>query len=203
MQNNKHSWYLIAPSWVVNFMALTLGLLIVGGTIILSQYQGSELHRQIFEVQERGAISAEGYDTITDNIASNDFLNSLPLLIVWACVGLIVYYFSVAVIKALTQAAELRDQLNYVHVSREARVREAVMHLAIRAAGIFGWFIFIKISLSVLLPYALAAANIAGQSLSLQSAGYALLAVAVIYVAVCVHAVFLRLILLRARVIGG
>lgn len=193
---------LLTPSWVVNFIGVTLAILVTAGTIVLSQYQGSELRRQIFEVQNSGAVSSDAYDNITTNIADNSFLNALPLLIVWACVGLVVYYFAAAIIRALGQAVELRDELNYVHVSREARMREALMHLGLRALIVLAWFIFIKVSLSVLLPYALAAANIASRSWSFDSAGYALLAGVVIYADVYVHAVFLRLIALRPRLFG-
>lgn len=203
MPNDNKLRLLLTPSWVVNFVGLTLGILVTAGTIVLGQYQGSELHRQIFEVQHSGSISNDAYDNITSNIADNSFLNALPLLIVWACVGLVVYYFAVTIIRALTQVVELRDELNYVHVTREARVREALMQLGARAVATIGWFIFIKISLSVLLPYALAAANAASRSLSLESAGYAVLSVIVLYTVVWGHAIFLRLIMLRPRAFGA
>lgn len=203
MKNDKPLRQLLTPSWVVNFVGITLAILVTAGTIILSQYQGSELRRQIFEVNSSGAVSTDIYDNITNNIANNSFLNALPLLIVWACVGLVVYYFAAAIIRALGEAVELHDELDYVHVSREALMREALMHLGLRALVVLVWFIFIKVSLSVLVPYALAAANIASQSWSFDSAGYALLAVVVIYAVVYAHAVFLRLISLRPRLFGA
>jgi hypothetical protein len=202
MKNDKALLSLLTPSWVVNFIGVTLAVLVTAGTIVLSQYQGSELRRQIFEVQNSGAISSDTYDNITTNIADNSFLNALPLLIVWACVGLVVYYFAVAIIRALGQAVELHDELEYVHVSREARMREALTHLGIRAILIIGWFIFIKLSLSVLVPYALASANVASRSWSISSAGYALLSAVMLYAIVYGHAIFLRLIALRTRMFG-
>jgi hypothetical protein len=203
MNKDKSLRQLFTPSWVVNFIGITLALLATAGTIILSQYQGSELRRQIFEVQNSGAVSTDAYNNITSNIADNSFLNTLPLLIVWACVGLLVYYFAVAIIGALGQAVELHDELDYVHVSRQKLMREALLHLGARALAVIGWFIFIKLSLSILIPYALAAANIAAQSFSFSNVGYALLAVVVIYVDIYVHAVFLRLIALRQRLFGN
>ncbi|MDB5170263.1 MAG: hypothetical protein JWN82_659 [Candidatus Saccharibacteria bacterium] len=199
MKNDKNVWLLLTPSWVTNFIGITLGILITGATIVLSQYQGSELRRQIFEVQTNSAGSSSAYDNITSNIADNSFLGALPLLIVWACVGLVVYFFAAAILRSFGQAAALHDELEYVHVTRQARIREALLHLGIRAVAAVGWFVFIKLSLSVLIPYALAAASIASHSFSLQNVGYALLAVLIIYGDVCMHAIFLRLVALKPR----
>jgi hypothetical protein len=204
MKNNQKTLLLLLPSWIVNFVGLTFGILATGATIVLSQYEGSELQRQIFEVQTNGTPGAEAdsYRAIADNFANNNFLGALPLLLTWAAVGLIVYYFAIAIVRSFGQAAELRDELNYVHVSRQERLREAWQHLAIRIAAAVGWFVFIKITLSILIPYALSAAKIASQEFSLQAVGYTLLSVGVLYVTACIHAVFLRLIALKPRLFG-
>lgn len=204
MKNNQKLLLLLMPSWVVNFVGITFGVLATGATIVLSHYQGSELQQQIFEVQAHATPGAESdsYQTIANNFANNQFLGALPLLLVWAAVGLIVYFFAISIVRSFGQAAELRDELNYVHISRDERLREAWQHLGIRIAAAVGWFIFIKLTLSVLIPYALAAAKIAAQSLSLQSVGYTLLAVGVLYVVVCIHVVFVRLIALKPRLFG-
>jgi len=204
MKNDQKLLLLLTPSWVVNFVGITFGVLATGATIVLSHYQGSELQRQIFEVQAHTNPGAESdsYQTIASNIANNQFLGALPLLLTWAAVGLIVYFFATSIVRSFGQAAELRDELSYVHVSRQERLREAWQHLAIRIAAAVGWFIFIKVTLSVLVPYALSAAKVASQSLSLQSVGYTLLGVGVLYAVVCIHVVFLRLIALKPRLFG-
>lgn len=202
MQQKNDAIRILTPSWVVNFVALTTAILVAGAAIILSQYRGSELSRQIFEIQQQGRVSNSTYDSITTNISNNSFLNALPLLLVWAAVGLVVYYFALAFVRSIGRAVELRDELDYVNVSREDRLRQALKNLILRALVLIAWFMFFQITLHVLVPYALAAANIAARSLSLQSAAYGLLSIVIIYVTIWAHAIFLRLFMLRTRVFG-
>lgn len=202
MKQNNDFIRIITPSWVVNFVALTLAILTTGSAIILSQYRGSELSRQIFEVQQRGGVSSSTYDSITTNISNNSFFNALPLMLVWAAVGFVVYFFALALVRSISQAVELRDQLAYVHVSRQDRLREALKNLGLRVLVVIAWFLFFQITVHVLIPYALAASNIAARSLSLQSIGYGLLSIVIIYATVWIHAIFLRLFMLRVRVFG-
>ncbi|CAN5140047.1 hypothetical protein BH09PAT3_BH09PAT3_0500 [soil metagenome] len=201
MKNNKNALLLLTPSWITNVVGVALGVLVTAGVIVLSRYQGSELRQQIFDVKANTPTnsSAASYQSVADNIANNNFLAAAPLLIVWACVGLVVYFFAMSIARSFGEAFQLHDQLEYVHSSRSDLIKEALLHLVIRALAVLGWFLFIKLSLSILVPYALAAANIASQSLSLSNIGYALLAVIVLYVDICIHAVFLRLIVLKPR----
>lgn len=202
MKQNSELVRLLSPTWVVSFVGLTLAILVTGSAITLSQYRGSELSRQIFEVRSGGGVANSTYDSVTTYVGDNSFLNALPLLLVWAAIGLVVYFFAVALVRSMSQAVELRDELGYVHVSRQDRLREALKHLALRALVVIGWFLFVQITMYVLLPYALAASHIAARSFSLQSVGYVLLSVGLIYGAVWAHSIFLRLFMLRMRAIG-
>lgn len=204
MKNDKQIKTLLTPSWVTNFIGIAVAVLVTAGTIVLSQYQGSELRQQIFEVQANANTETTGgvYENITANIAGNSFLGALPLLLTWACVGLVVYFFAVSIARSFGNAASLHDQLGYVHTTRQAVLKQALTNLAVRVAATIGWFIFIKVSLSIIVPYALAAASIAGESFSLMSVGYALLAAAILYVDIWIHAIFLRAIVLKPRLFG-
>lgn len=205
MFNNKKSQLLelFTPSWVINVVGISLGVLVTGAVIVLNQYQGSDIRQQIFTVQSGNQATSSTVSTISDNIANNNFLNSLPLLLVWAAVGLGVYYFAAAIIRGLGEAAELHEELEYVHASRQSLILDALASLGLRVLTVIGWFVFIKLTLSYFVPYALAAANAAASSWSLQNVGFALLSVAVIYALTYVHAVFLRLIAQKPRLFGG
>lgn len=202
---NKQILQLLTPSWVVNVIGIAVAVLVTAAGIVVSQYQGSELQQQIFANQANvdTQTTAGAYESITNNVAENSFLGSLPLLLTWAAVGLVVYFFSMSIARSFGSAASLREQLGYVHLSRQEVLRQTFISLGIRLAATVGWFIFIKFSLSVLVPYALAAASIAAQEFSLQSVGYAVLSATVLYVMVALHAVFLRLIVLKPRLFGG
>jgi hypothetical protein len=205
MLNNKNLILLLTPSWLVSVIGLTAGVLIAGSTIVLAQFTGSELRRQIFEVQNtQDAVQpSTGYQAITDNFANNSFLSALPLLLTWALVGLAVYFVASAIVKMIKQAVDLREQMDYVHASRDGLKKEAILHLGIRLTALVGWFVFIKLTLSVIVPYALAASYAAAHDFSLQSILDVCLAIAVIYGATWVHAIFLRLITLKPRLFGN
>lgn len=208
MKNNKNIALLVTPSWIVNFVAVSVAVLLTGAVIVLSRYQGSELRQQIFEAQQsQTTMQPQAVSTTFTNvgnyIAGNKILGNMPLLLTWACVGLLVYFLAISVAKVFGTAVEVHDELEYVHVSRQQLLREALVHLAVRIAAMIGWLLFIELSLKVLVPYALACANIAAQSLSITSVAYGLLAAAVLYFDVCLHAVFLRLIFLRPRLFGS
>lgn len=200
MKHSQKIRLLLTPSWIVSTIGITLGVLATGATIIISRFESSELRRQIFETKD--TLDTSAYEGITANIADNSFLNSLPLLITWACVGLVVYYFSVSIARSFSQAIELHDEMNYVHVSRQELIRQALRSLAARVVAVIGWFVFIRLSISFIVPYALAAASIASQELSVTNVGYAVLATVIIAADVWIHAIFMRLIALKPRLFG-
>jgi hypothetical protein len=208
MKNNKNIALLITPSWVVNFVAVSIAVLLTGAVIVLSRYQGSELRQQIFETQQSSAPTqsqaiSTTFTSVGDYIANNKALSNMPLLFAWACAGLLVYFLAISIAKFFGTAVDVHDELEYVHVSRQQLLREALLHLTIRVAAMVGWLLFIELSLKVFVPYALACANIAAQSLSITSVGYGFLAAVVLCFDVYLHAVFLRLIFLRPRLFGA
>lgn len=136
-------------------------------------------------------------------ISNNKFLASLPLLLMWAAVGFVVYYLAISVGKVFGEAVELHDAVGYVHASRKTMVREAILHFGVRLAAVAGWFIFLELTSKLIFPYALAAANIASQTFTTSSAVYIALALAIIYVDIWLQAIFLRLIALKVRVFGS
>lgn len=196
---------ILAPTWVVNFIGITIGILATGFVIVSSQYWGSDLRRQIFETQDsvQSSSASATYQDVAANFASNSFLGQLPLLVTWACVGLIVYFFAMAIVRSLGNVVTMREELTFVNAAREDTLRRAWQSLAIRVAATIGWVIFIRLSLTYIVPYALAAANAASTGWTLMNAGLAVLAVIILYVDVYIHAIFLRLVLLRTRVFGS
>lgn len=210
-KNYSNIRLLLTPSWLVNFIGLSLAILLTAGVIVLSRYQGSELRQQIFEAQSKTHSSQTASSDSTDSsynsagkyISNNKFLSTAPLLLVWAGAGLVVYYFAVSLAKPLEDVVTMHDEMGYIHASRGQMLRESLQHLALRALAVAGWFIFLKVTMSIFLPYALAAAHIAAQSLTVTDAGYGLLAVLVLYADIWLQAIFLRLIVLRPRVFGN
>jgi len=203
MKHYKNLLDLLRPSWVVTVIAGTIAVFTPLLIIVLTKYQASDLKLQVLSAQTHGpATTGNVYQGVADNLASNQVLGSAPLFIVWACIGLGVYYLTIAIVRAFSEVVELEEELEYVHVSRASLVHEALLHFGVRAAAALAWFGFIKLTMSVIVPYAVALAGIASLELNVLSVGYVLLAAAILYVDICGQAVFLRLIALKPRIFG-
>ena len=205
MQNTlKQIWVLVQPSWLSGLVAGFLSLGVVVATIVISNFQGSSLQQEIFEVKAGHASdSVINFKAVTDNLASNSFISNLPLFLFWAALGVIVYLFATSLWGGLSKAEELREELEYVNAPREKLLKEGFISMLIRMLCLGLWIGYLEVFLKVLLPYALAAAHIAAVNLtSLTGIGYVLLALAVLFVALQIHTVFMRLVWLRLRVFG-
>ena len=203
MDDNQKVLQLFTPSWVTNVIGVAFALLLTAGVIVLTQFQGSEIQMQIFDAQSAGTGIQQDitYQQVAENMSDNKFLGSLPLLLTWACVGLVVYFLAMSIAKSIGGLVNVRDQLEYVHTSRDALLRETFVRLGLRLVAIVGLLIVLRLSFGILIPYALASANIAGQNVSVTSAGYVLLSMIVLYVVVYLITLALRLVSLRPRVI--
>ena len=204
MKHGQNIAKLLTPSWIVSTIGITLGVVAAAAVIVISRYQASDLKLQVFNVQSKAdpATTSTVYQKLGDSVANNNVFGVAPLFLVWACVGMGVYFFAISIARSFSEAAELHDELEYVHVSRKNLLHEALIHFIVRAIAIVGWFAFIKLSLAVIVPYALALASIASLHLSLVSAVYVVAAVAILYLDVLGHAIFLRLIALKPRLFG-
>lgn len=193
---------IVTPSWVVNIVGVSVGILVTAGIIVQSYYRSSNLSYQVSDVQQRAVIDQQGglYANITlDSGQAGSLLDNIPLLLTWAGVGLLVYFLAITVAKLFGEVVTMREELDYVHASRGSLIREAILHMIVRIVAIVGWVLFIQLSIEILVPYAIAAASAAAIGLSFAAVGYVLVAMAMLYLDVLGHAIFLRLIFLRVR----
>lgn len=202
--NAKKIWLVLTSSWLSGLAVVVTGLVIVVGTLVIANYQGSSLQQQIFEARQGVGETGFNLQTITDNLARNTFISNLPLFLFWAGLGVIVYLFATSMWGALAQAEELREELEYVHAPRHQLVQNTLLHLAVRLAVLLLWLGYLQIFLKVLLPYCLAAAHVAATTQArLSGIGYGFLAFMVLLVALQAHVIFLRLVFLRRRLFGS
>ena len=206
MQNSvfRQLWQVLTPSWFSGVAAIVTSLVAVLGTIIVTNYQGSSLQQQLFEAKTSGGSAAGlDYQNITNNLAQNHVIGNLPLFLFWAALGVIVYLLATSLWGGLSNAEELREELDYVNAPRHWIVRTVLVHLLVRLVVVLVWVAYLQLFLKVLLPYVLAVSHVAAtNSLSLSGVGYAVLGLAVAFVALQAHSVLLRLFLLKVRVFG-
>ncbi|HSX36531.1 MAG TPA: hypothetical protein VLG13_00180 [Patescibacteria group bacterium] len=179
-------------------------LVIVVGTLVIANYQGSSLQQQLFEARQGVSQTGFNLQTVTDNLARSTFISNLPLFLFWAGLGVIVYLFATSMWGVLAQAEEFREELEYVHAPRHQLVQNTLLHLALRLAALLAWLGYLELFLRLLLPYCLAAAHVAATTQArLSGIGYAFLSFIVLLIALQAHVIFLRLMFLRERMFGS
>ncbi len=96
-------------------------------------YSGSTL-RYIVDAERAKSLEKHVYyEPLKDKLSSSEIVSNIPLFLLWMGVGLIAYYFVVAVARALSNAAYLEKEINYVHADKKHLIREAVLRMIIRA----------------------------------------------------------------------
>lgn len=204
MQNKKILLEALKPSWIISVASITLALLLIVGTAVLTRFESSELSQQVFAVQAREQVQSNdgAFDSITNAMTQNSFLNSLPLMLVWAGVGFGIYFLAVSAARVFGHAYAIKDQLEYVHVSRTAVMRQELTRLTIRLAAITALVVLLWAGLKIVVPYVLAVAYISAGTIDVLGVAYSLLGAAVLYVYVWSVAIAVRFIALRPRLFG-
>lgn len=203
-QNLAFIGKVLQPSWLSGLIDIAVSVALVVGTLISATYSSSGLRYLIDQEKQRAQQNYAPYTPLPDHFSSNQLLGDIPLLIFWMGVGLVAYWFMSAVLVAWRDAAELKEELDYVHVDRRALVRQAAERLGLRAIVLIGWVLYIAFTLRVLLPYILALATAAkGAGSALPAIGFGLLAVGLAALVLHIHLICLRLLWLRSRLITG
>lgn len=210
---------LIRPSSLSGLACLIISLLTVCGVVVALNFQGSGFRQDLLGYQQQQAEEAErkaqeaqldpfadvsltgDYGQINDNFANSNVVRNIPVMVFWMFVGTLVYFIVTGITGALGDAKAIGDELNYVHVRRKELLHEVYVKSAIRLATLVFWLLYIVVFFRIILPYVLAAAQIAaGDVMAPQAWPYLLLSFVILTLSLHLHIVMLRLTLLRPRV---
>lgn len=204
LDTNDRRWLklLITPSWFSMLVAICCSFAVLIGVVLAANYQGTSLQQQVAQARAQ-QINAHysSDDEMFEGIQGNTFLDVAPLMFMWAVVGIIVFYFSVAIVQALQHAVEFKEELDYVNADRNGMIRTAFMHLAIRLIVGVLWVLFIVGFFGTVLPYAVnSALAVAALGLDPESLLYAVLCLLAVGISVHINTIFLRLLMFKPRV---
>ena len=203
--NKKLLADLIFPSWFSGFVAVVVSLLLVSLTVALTHF-GDTVQQSLLGLQHVYAQSNLGTKVITvsDNFASNSYLNNVLLFLLWGSVGLMVYSVVQGFVVEIKRANSVLQQMNFVNADRQSVLREAAIRESIKVIGFVLWWALFRFAIFKLAPYTIAAAHTIAVHPAIASNWlHVLLAAAACVLALHVLAVLLRLTLLRARVFGA
>lgn len=194
---------LVSPSWLSGLFVVVASLIIVLGSIGLLYYHSSNLHLLHVPNDSHQATVTDNYQTIDDRFSPDVILSDIPLFIFWGGVGIAAYALTMSLVTALHSAAEVHEELDYVNSNRQQLLRFAGERFAIRLSALVAWFIYLRYTQHVLMPYAVAL-GFAGTTIGgwFQGAGYVLGAIGISVFVLHIHVVLVRLIALKPRLFG-
>ena len=202
IENRRLILRLLSPSWLSGLLVILTALCLTAGAIASFSLENSALKQQLTEWQQ--AQPQKPLTTPEQTLPENDkprLQDTWPLLIVWAGVGLLVYFVAINVIQALGQAERLRQTMGYVNARPDQMIHAAIEHLVLRLVALIATLALAGLLLKRTLPYAITAAHASAVDLlSPNGATYALLAFGIIVLNLHVIVIFSRLTAGRVRV---
>lgn len=202
-EDGKNFALLLRPSWLSGLLTVVISLGVVIGAAALLYYNGSSWQQLISEQRHTSSEVTNNLTAFETKVNSNPFVSSLPLLIFWAGVGVIVYSFIIAIMEMFHNALELKQEMRYIHANRPLLLRQALLHLLLRGIFLSAWVFFVSATLHTILPYVIALTYAGSGNLGwLYNSTYLIGAILVSMICLHLHTVLLRLLALKPRLFG-
>jgi hypothetical protein len=195
----------LSPSWLSGLITLLTGIMILGGTVLLT-HVGTSIQQSLLGLHDAYTQSSIGFsvDTISNKFAQNVALNNVLLFLMWGSVGLVVYSIVQGVANELKQADRLLRRLYDAPASRAGIIRNVISHIVIRLGALACWWALFRFTIYKLLPYAIGASHASALHLTNASGWWhSLLGAIALMLSVYVLTVLLRLVMLRPRLFSS
>jgi len=195
---------LLQPSWLSGLIAVTVGLVVTVGVLLVFSFNNSPFQQQLTSLQNTSSPTLTLPGQAPPGTTENSLENTWPLMGFWALVGLVIYFIVETVVNVFHNIEELREEMDYVHARRDLIVRTTVEYLLIRLLAVTVWLFFIDMFFKKIIPYSILAAHAAASDLhTWQGYLYALMSFFMIATSLQLHTIFLRLSLRRTRVFSS
>lgn len=197
--SSQHTIAVLSPSIFSGIVMAVVAVATVFITFEATYGSTGALQQGLFAAH---SLSAPTYHQITDSLAQSPVVSNAPLFLLWAAVGLIIYLFAVNIIAALGNGVQIEEQLSYVNSQRTKLIRYEIGIMLIRVGVLLVWLLYLQLFVRLLLPYALSVVSAARLDSLPAEVGQIILATVGLFVGLHLHLVFLRLLLLKTRVIA-
>ncbi len=194
------AWQILQPSWFSSFISLTLAIVISLSAVITAEIKYSSFAQDIFAVHNAASAKfSSSYQTIAGNLGRYQIINDLVVLLFWMGIGLVAYFFLSRLIKGLSAAYKVEQELHYVNSKPRKVLRESGLHLLLRLIGLLLWWIVLQLLFNQLLPYDLASSSAIVKQFTVINSLWLVLATFLLVVNFSLQAACLRLMVLRRR----
>ena len=192
---------LLQPTSVSVLGSFLVAVAMVGG-VFLATAMRSSLFRDAFpSLKDDSPEFYAAYSALSAQINSSDIAGSLSVFLVWATVGLVVYYAAVGVVALFTNAMHFLQHLSIAGVDKALEWRDVLLGLLVRMAAVAGMALSVQLFASTVLPYVLVLAHGAVTQSLPQMLLQLLAACVLIVLSAHIFIVLTRMFLLRVRVI--
>ncbi len=201
-----HLWKfrkLLQPSFMGSLISIATALAIVGTTMYTIVSRTDVFNYYFPDLAGKDIAFYDNYQRVSDAINSNDLVGNGVIFIIWAIIGLALYYIIIGIIVATTDARQFLDHLSYVHTNKVIEWHDALIGLLLRVIAMISLIGFIDLFMTHFLPYCLSLVKNALVETGYVSILDTLQAVVIIALSIHIVVILVRLFLLRVRIFFG
>ncbi|HSX47380.1 MAG TPA: hypothetical protein VLF63_01255 [Patescibacteria group bacterium] len=203
--NKKRLIFLLKPSWISGLLAVLIAFVLTVGVILTFNLNNSQLKQDLLSFEHtpssQPALTLPGEAPSTPK---NSLQGTLPLVAFWGMTGLVVYFIVEYFVKIIRNTEEFTKELSYVHVKRNAMIKNAFEYIILRLVSALLWLILLDLFFKQIIPYSISLSHRAVSSATVvNSIMDGLAAFIIIVITLHLNVIFLRLVFRRARIIGS
>ena len=195
MQSNLKQYVaLLIPSWLSGVFTATVSIVATLLAVVIANGSQNVLRDG---VDSANSLTGPTLKRTVDLFAQSTIVSNLPLILLYAAVGVLVYLLALHVINGLRGTVELTQTMGYVNGHKDRIVVSTLTRLVIRVVIVVAWLIYAFIFIKTILPkFTVLTHSVVNNGL-IQGILDAVLAAVLLALAVHIHVVFFRFFLLR------
>lgn len=206
MKNGRYFGLLLQPSAFSLVASLSLTTIILVSSVLSYSRQNDFLIRLLHGSD--GVVSGfeqskSFIDEMNHLIFGNSILNNVLFFVFWICLGLMSYFVVSFIGQSYETITKHVEKMKYVNAQPKKAVHSLVQRLAVKSVVLIVWLLYCFLFLRFFVPFSILSTRV-GLSELPSGQGVLFLIVAYLVLLVCIHlhAILLRLFMLRLRVFG-
>lgn len=129
---NSSLYELIMPSWISGLISAVVTLLIVILNVAIGGLPAGDKGQVLYVIRSAARSLSSPVQGLANQLSKYSLLADAPLIIFWAFVGLMVYFLTMRVIKAVTSTVEIEEETHFVHANRSIIIGAAILRTVLR-----------------------------------------------------------------------
>lgn len=197
----------IAPS-LMSFLVCLLLVIATAFTVLISyNAKTGSIYRYLFGADSSAALiesANSAYSGFKDSLLNSTWLNSIIWFLLWGLFGLFVYTLIGMAISALKSLKSGINELEYVHTDKKKWFEFYGLQVVAHTIVVILFVLYCHVFFKLIVPFCLLSLKLGFSAAShLNGWFYGLLGALTLWLSLHVFTIFLRIFLLRYRVLGN